>query len=69
MYRFLYPSLWFKHTVYHCIMDNGYRFLKKFINETSFKRACFLYEMENNGKLLDWTAKTDPTAKSWHNEA
>ena len=31
MYRFLTPALWFEHITYHAIMDNGYRFLKKYI--------------------------------------
>jgi len=52
MYQFLFPCLWFEHSVYHRIMDNGYRLLKDLINKNDFKRASFLNEMEKTRNFL-----------------
>ena len=57
MYQFLTPALWFEHITYHAIMDNGYRFLKKYIGGISFEHARFLYALEDKGKTLIWSIK------------
>jgi len=54
MYRFLMPLLWFEHITYHCIMDRGYDFLNKYVDETVFERAHIPYKIEDERKAFEW---------------